>query len=119
MESIAFAGGNSTNVTITSGSIPVLNRAVEPGHDATLDRTWGGSKCNYAVSQSTGTWKASAGVLYGWIGTTAGTFAIKDGATQIGVFTCSAGVVVTLPGITMASSITVSASAAVATVFYL
>jgi len=119
MESIKYAGGTSENVTITGGAIPVLNRAVEPGHDATLDRTWGGTKCNYAVSQSTGTWKASAGVLYGWIGTTAGTFAIKDGANQIGVFTVSAGVVVNLPGITMATSITVSASAGVATIFYL
>ena len=108
-------------VNVSSSALEVLAtlNTTLAGEDQVLDRQWGGTKCNYAVSQSTGTWKASAGVLYGWIGSTAGTFAIKDGATQLGVFTVSAGVVVDLPGITMATSITVSASAGVATIFYL
>jgi hypothetical protein len=120
-ERILYSGGTTSDaITITGGSLPVLNRAVEPGHDATLDRTWGGQKCLYKTSQSSGTVKASAGVIYGWIGTTgAGSFELKDGNTSLGIFTVSAGVVVQLPGITCATNISISASVGVGTFFYL
>lgn len=109
----------SSSQKITSGAAHVADQAVHPGEDSTLDRTWGGPKCLYAVSISTGTVKASAGVLYGYTGSTAGTFAIKDGANQLGVYTVSAGVTFAFPAaVTMATSITISASAGVATVFY-
>ncbi len=101
MESIKFSGGTSESITATTNSLPVSERGY-----------------TYRTSTSTGTLKATPGVLGGWIGTTAGTFAIKDGATELGVFTVSAGVVVSLPPIRMATSITISASAGVATVFY-
>lgn len=75
---------------------------------------------SYAVSISTGTVKATPGVLYGFWGSTAGTMAIKDGSNQLGVVTISANVIQSLPSpIYCTTSISISASSAVATVLYL
>jgi hypothetical protein len=110
----------STQLNITSNAVHVSDQAVHPGEDSTLDRTWGGPKCTYAVSISTGTVKATPGVLFGFWGGTAGTMAVKDGANLLGIVTISANVIVSLATpIACATSITISASAAVATVLYL
>ena len=119
MESIKYAGGTSENVTITGGAIPVLNRAVEPGHDSTLDRTWGGTKSNYLTSVTNQQVKASAGVVFGWIATATGDLELKDGNTSLGRVPITIGQVTNLPGVTFATKITCSASGASATIFYL
>lgn len=73
----------------------------------------------YAVSVSNGTVKATPGILYGWITTTTGDLEPTDGATPVGRVQTTAASVVTFPrGIVMATNISFSASAAVATVFY-
>jgi hypothetical protein len=123
MDDIRFASGKtSRDLTVTSGAIPVVNRAVEPGQDSTLNRTWGGATASYTVSVSTGTVKAAAGVLYGiWV-TTTGSFAIKDGAVNFPPVTLTAGTIwmpLNGTGVTMLTSITVSASTGVGTFFYL
>lgn len=72
-----------------------------------------------AVSTSTGTVKAGPGVLYGWIGTTTGRITIKDGATEVGTFSVTAGDIREFwRGMNFTTSITISSSAAVATILY-
>lgn len=56
----------------TGGALHVSNVAVEPGHDSTLDRTWGGGKATHTAAITSDTQvKSSAGVYYGYIVTTA------------------------------------------------
>lgn len=74
---------------------------------------------SYAVSVSNGTVKAGPGILYGWITTTTGDLEPTDGAVPIGRVQTTAATVVTFPnGINMETNISFSASAAVATIFY-
>lgn len=74
---------------------------------------------SYAVSISNGTVKAGPGILYGWITTTTGDLEPTDGATPIGRVQTTAATVVTFPnGIVMGTNISFSASACVATIFY-
>jgi len=78
--------------------------------------------CAYQVSVSTGTVQGGKALVFmGLWGTTAGTMAIRDGATELGVLTVSAGVVA-FPfgsgGLRISTSLTISASAAVATILF-
>ena len=55
-----------------TGTPAMANQAVEPGQDASLDRTWGGGKATRSAALTADTAvKASAGVYYGYTVTTA------------------------------------------------
>lgn len=81
----------------------------------TSEQVW--APANYVSSISTGTVKADSGILKGVWGTTAGVVALKDGAVALGLLTVSAGIMTAFPepGLRFNTSLTVSASAAVAT----
>jgi hypothetical protein len=90
------------------------------GEDVVNDRVKTYEAYYYAISISTGTIKASSGVLCGLIGTTTGGMTFKDGANTLWNVSVTAGVSAYLPyPIICTTSITVSASAAVATIIYL
>lgn len=75
-----------TNVKGENGAMHVKNVAVEPGHDSTFDRTWGGPRCT-PIRVTTSTQVVSgAGMLYGFT-LTAGsgaTLAIYNGTSTAG-----------------------------------
>jgi len=105
----------------TTGALNVADVAVHPGEDATFDRTWGGALATHSGSISTGNVKASAGKFYGFTVSTAGQIEVKDG-TQVLVssanYAIGAGVSWAF-AVSCTTNISVSASAAVCTVFYL
>jgi hypothetical protein len=72
----------------TSGALHVLNVAVEPGQDSTLDRTWGGwrGSGSYISSATTTTVKSGAGVLHAIVvgETAAGAITIYDNTAASG-----------------------------------
>ena len=76
----------------TSGAAWVLNVAVEPGHDSTLDRTWGGwrGSGSYISTATTTTVKSGAGVLHAitLTETAAGTITIYDNTAASGTVIC-------------------------------
>jgi len=81
----------------TSGALHVLNVAVEPGQDSTLDRQWGGWRGSgaYISTATTTTVKSGAGVLHAIVlgETAAGAITIYDNTaasgTTIGVLKAS------------------------------
>lgn len=81
-----------TAVKGTDGALHVLNVAVEPGHDSTLDRTFGGWKGSgaYISSATTTTVKSGAGVLHAIVlgETAAGTITIYDNTAGSGTVIC-------------------------------
>lgn len=74
----------------TSGAAHVLNVAVEPGHDSTFDRTWGGAMAKTASLSADGQIGAAGPcIFYGYLVTTivgAGVINIRD-ATAAGTGT--------------------------------
>ena len=126
---IEFAAGASTkNLTVSGNALPVYYPATPTvavsGAEISLssvlivDNT--AATISKAVSTSTGTIKASAGTLYSWLCSTSGDIAIKDGTTEIARVPVLTGVATSLGpwGMPFATSITVSASAAVVTYVY-
>lgn len=75
----------------TSGALHVLNVAVEPGQDSTLDRTWGGGMAKYEVCTQAGGDQqvGSAGpiIYYGYsisVATSAHAIMLRDGTSDSG-----------------------------------
>lgn len=85
----------------------------------TLEQVW--MPANYVPSISTGVAKADSGILKGVWGTTAGTMALSDGTTALGLVTVSAGIITLFPepGLRFNTRLSISASAAVATILLL
>jgi hypothetical protein len=73
------------SVADKGGVRPVKDFAVHPGEDSSLDRTWGGAKCNASALITGDTQiKASAGVIYGYcvhVATATAAIEIRDSLT--------------------------------------
>jgi len=118
------SGATSKQLTISSNALPVyIPVGSLAGAQITLssvqvvDNT--PASISKAVSTSSGTVKASAGTLFMILPTTAGDLDIKDGNTSIGRIAVTTAVVNFGPwGIPFGTTISVSASAAVATFVY-
>jgi hypothetical protein len=105
-------------VQVSSSALETAYKGVNVSSSAqeVLDQTW---RSSFTSSVSTQSIKVGAGVLYGYLGTTAGTINFSLDGKPIGATTVSAGVIVTLPcPIHFAASLSASASSAVCTVFY-
>lgn len=75
-----------TNVKGDSGALHVKNVAVEPGHDSTFDRTWGGARAT-PVRVTTSTQVVSgAAMFYGFTCTagTSPTLSVYNGTSTAG-----------------------------------
>lgn len=72
IEGVDTTSNVATPIKATAGALHVNNVADEPGHDETYDRTWGGPRASRtnAITADTQV-KASAGIYYGYIVTTA------------------------------------------------
>lgn len=120
------SGATSKQLTLSSNSLPIYIPAggTLAGAQITLsslqivDNT--PASLLKAVSTSSGTIKASAGTLFSWLATTSGDIDIKDGNTSIARVAIVAGVATNLGpwGIPFGTTISISASAAVATFVY-
>jgi hypothetical protein len=79
---------NSGIQTCTGTAADVCDLAIHPGDDSTLDRKWGGSKCNgkYISSATTTLVKTGAGMLHSITvtETAAGAITIYDGTSGSG-----------------------------------
>ena len=118
-ELIEFASAiSSKSLTISSNAIPVYFPATQTVTLEILDNT--SRNVSKAVSVSTGTVKASAGTLLGWLATTSGDINIMDGLTSTARVAVIAGVATNLGpfGLPFTTSISISASAAAATYIY-
>ena len=118
-ELLEFAGKQtSKSLTVSSNAIPVYFPATQTVTLAILDNT--SRNVSKAVSVSTGTVKASAGTLLGWLATTSGDINLMDGLTSTARVAVVAGVATNLGpfGLPFATSISVSASAAVVSYVY-
>lgn len=118
-ELLEFAGrASSKDLTISSNSIPAYFPATPTVTLEIIDNT--SRNVSKAVSISTGTIKASAGTLLGWLATTTGDINIMDGLVSTGRVRVVSGVATELGpfGIPFGTSISISASAAVATFIY-
>lgn len=124
---IEFAAGTTSKLlSISSNAIPVYIPAgtAVGGAQITLssmqivDNT--PASLSKAVSTSSGTIKNGAGTLFGWLATTSGDIDIKDGNTSIARIAIVSGVATQLGpwGIPFGTTISISASAAVATYVY-
>ena len=126
---IEFAAGRtSKDLTISSNAIPMYFPATQTvavsGAEISLssvliiDNT--STTLSKAVSTSTGTIKASSGTLFSYLATTSGDINIMDGATSVARVAVVAGGNTNLGpwGIPFTTSISISASAAVATYVY-
>lgn len=121
------SGATSKQLTISANAMPVYFPNAQSvgisGAQITLssvqvvDNT--PASISKAVSTSSGTVKASAGTLFMILPTTAGDLDIKDGNTSIGRLAVTTSVINFGPwGIPFGTTISVSASAAVATFVY-
>ena len=118
-ELIEFAGGvSSKNLTISSNAIPVYFPATETITLEILDNT--DRNVSRTVSTSTGTIKASAGTLLGWLASTTGDINIMDGVTSVARIRITSGATTQLGpfGLPFTTSISISASSAVAAYIY-
>jgi len=74
--------------TCTGTAADVCDLAIHPGDDSTLDRSWGGSKCNgkYISSAATTLVKTGAGMLHAITvtETAAGTITVYDNTSGSG-----------------------------------
>jgi hypothetical protein len=119
MSRVALTDSAGNVVSISSnGTLLIAQPGINVSTSAqeVLDQTW---RSSFTASVSTQAIKSSAGVLYGYLGTTAGTINFSLDGKPLGAVTVSAGVIVTFPcPIHFASSLSASASSAVCTVFY-
>jgi hypothetical protein len=114
------SAGNATSIStngalITTGSATLAGVNVSASAAEVLDQTW---RSSFTASVSTQVIKNAVGVLYGYLGTTAGTINFSLNGAAIGALTVSAGVMVAFPAPIHFASLSASASAAVCTVFY-
>lgn len=81
----SYIGGMAV---VETGELKVADQAIHPGEDATLDRTWGGSKCNgtYISSATTTVVKSGAGMLHSIVvtETAAGAITVYDNTAASG-----------------------------------
>jgi hypothetical protein len=110
------SAGNA--LSITSGALLIHEAATNITNSAA--EVWNiAGVTNFAVSTSTGTIKNSAGILFGYLGTTGGgQVNFKVSGSELGPMTVSAGVMVTFPAPIAFTSLTASSSVGVYTVFY-
>jgi hypothetical protein len=114
------SAGNVTSIStngslVITGTTAVTGANISSSAQEVLDKTWASS---FTASVSTQVIKNAAGVLYGYLGTTAGTINFSLNGVAIGATTVSAGVIVTFPAPIHFASLSASASSAVCTVFY-
>jgi hypothetical protein len=115
------SAGNVTSIStngalVVTGTTAITGANISSSAQEVLDQTW---RSSFTASVSTQSIKVGAGVLYGYLGTTAGTINFALDNKPLGAVTVSAGVIVTFPcPIHFASSLSASASSAVCTVFY-
>lgn len=88
IKQIDATSGEAVEQKSTSGAAHVVDVAIHPGEDSTLDRTWGGSKCNgtYISTATTTTLKSGAGMLHSIVvtETAAGTITVYDNTAGSG-----------------------------------
>jgi hypothetical protein len=122
MSKVALTDSAGSVASITGGAIVItgtvlagLGANVSGSAVEVLDQTW---RSSFTASVSTQVIKNAAGVLFGYLGTTAGTINFSLNGVAIGATTVSAGVMVTFPAPIHFASLSASASSAVCTVFY-
>jgi hypothetical protein len=114
------SAGNVTSIStngalVVTGTTAITGANISSSAQEVLDQTW---RSSFTASVSTQVIKNAAGVLYGYLGTTAGTINFSLNGVPIGAVTVSAGVIVTFPAPIHFASLSASASSAVCTVFY-
>lgn len=111
-----------SGLNITNSALPVyqVNNVGLAGANLTVSavEVWNTAAGTYGVSLSSGNVKASPGVLMGYFPTTSGDMEFKDGNTSVFRVAIVAGTVSNIPPIRFLTSISLSASAAVATLIY-
>jgi hypothetical protein len=118
MSRVALTDSAGNVVSISSnGTLAIFQPGINVSTSAqeVLDQTW---RSSFTASVSTQVIKNAAGVLYGYLGTTAGTINFSLNGAAIGALTVSAGVMVAFPAPIHFASLSASASSAVCTVFY-
>jgi hypothetical protein len=114
------SAGNVTSIStngalVVTGTTAITGANISSSAQEVLDQTW---RSSFTASVSTQVIKNAAGVLYGYLGTTAGTINFSLNGAPIGALTVSAGVMVAFPAPIHFASLSASASSAVCTVFY-
>jgi hypothetical protein len=114
------SAGNVTSIStngalVITGTTAIAGVNISSSAQEVLDQTW---RSSFTASVSTQAIKNAAGVLFGYLGTTAGTINFSLNGAAIGPLTVSAGVMVTFPAPIHFASLSASASVAVCTVFY-